>query len=70
MQRLWQWAAEVVQAPRYGTGQAPGPRRDAEMPPAQFGIRSFSVANAQTFAAYAAPSAVILLCTGALQLGW
>lgn len=42
------------------------------MPPALFAIRSFTVANVQTFFVYAALGAVLLLFTVALQvgLGW
>lgn len=44
-------------------------RPPAMMPPDLFRIRSFAVANAQTFVVYAALSAVLLLFTVALQIG-
>jgi len=61
-------AAFVVLERRRERSAAPPPM----MPPALFGTRTFSVANAQTFLVYAALPAVMLQLTVALQvgLGW
>ena len=54
----------AVEVRRQATGRPP-----PMMPPALFRIRSFAVANVQTFVVYAALGAVLLLLTVGLQLG-
>ena len=58
-------AAFIVVERRRAVTRRPPPM----MPPALFSIRSFSVANAETFVVYGALGAVLLLFTVGLQIG-